>query len=110
MAEFLCVLRGGSMAKMKKDQVAEHMQTWGQYIETLSNAGQYKGGSALKDIGKMVKAPKDVSAEPSGRGKTRVTGYMILEARTIAQATKLAKSCPILEVGGNVEVRPCQVM
>ena len=37
-----------------------------------------------------------------------VGGYTLIEARDLAHAAELAKGCPILEVGGSVEVRPIQ--
>jgi hypothetical protein len=38
-----------------------------------------------------------------------VGGYIIVQADDIGQAVELSKGCPILEVGGSVEVRPVQV-
>lgn len=39
-----------------------------------------------------------------------VGGFTIIQARDLEQASKLATNCPILEVGGSVEVRPVQVL
>jgi hypothetical protein len=33
---------------------------------------------------------------------------MLIEARDITHAVELSKGCPILEVGGSVEVRPVE--
>ena len=45
---------------------------------------------------------------PDAEAKDIVGGYITVEAEDIAQAVELSKGCPILEVGGSVEVRPVQ--
>jgi len=39
-----------------------------------------------------------------------IGGYSVVEAKDLDHAAELAKGCPILEVGGSVEVRPIQRM
>ena len=34
-----------------------------------------------------------------------IGGYIIVNSATIDEAAELAKDCPILKIGGNVEVR-----
>jgi hypothetical protein len=46
---------------------------------------------------------------PYAEAKDVVGGYIIVEADNIDQAVELSKGCPILDVGGSVEVRPVQV-
>jgi hypothetical protein len=35
---------------------------------------------------------------------------MLIEAKDLQHAADLAKDCPILDVGGSVEVRPTQML
>ena len=35
-----------------------------------------------------------------------VAGFIIIEARDLAQAVELSTGCPMLDGGGSVEVRP----
>jgi len=35
---------------------------------------------------------------------------MVIEAKDLQHAAELSKGCPILEVGGSVEVRPVQIL
>ena len=51
---------------------------------------------------------KLVEDGPYAEAKDVVSGYIAVEAEDIAQAVELSKGCPILEVGGSVEVRPVQ--
>ena len=49
---------------------------------------------------------KIVTDGPYAEAKDLVGGFSLIEAKDIAQAVDLSKGCPILEVGGSVEVRP----
>ena len=42
--------------------------------------------------------------------KDIVGGFIVVGANDLVQATELSKGCPILEIGGSVEVRPVQVL
>jgi hypothetical protein len=37
-------------------------------------------------------------------------GYMFIKVESIEEAVELAQGCPILTVGGNVEIREIDVM
>jgi hypothetical protein len=39
-----------------------------------------------------------------------VGGFSLIQARDLDQAVELSKGCPILEVGGSIEVRQIQVI
>jgi len=39
-----------------------------------------------------------------------VNGYIIVDAKDLAEAAELSKGCPNLEIGGSVEVRPVRRM
>ncbi|HEY8936239.1 MAG TPA: YciI family protein [Cyclobacteriaceae bacterium] len=47
---------------------------------------------------------------PYSEIKELIGGYSIVKANSLEEATELAKGCPILTVGGNVEVREISVM
>ena len=47
---------------------------------------------------------------PYAEAKDIVNGYTLIEAKDLAQATEIAKACPILELGGSVEVRPVRIL
>ena len=55
----------------------------------------------------MVKGnQKIVTDGPYAEAKDVVGGFSVIEAKDLAQAAEISKGCPILEVGGSVEVRP----
>ena len=71
----------------------------------------------LLEVGSLAATKDSVSLRPRN-GKVTVTdgpfievkdlvaGFIVVEARDLAQAAELANGCPILEGGGSVEVRP----
>jgi len=71
---------------------------------------QDEGSSEQRpDGGAVVKGKeKSVHDGPFAEAKDVVGGYVVVEAKDLAHAVELSKSCPILEAGGSVEVRPIQ--
>ena len=47
---------------------------------------------------------------PYAEAKDIIGGYLSIEAKDLNQATELAKGCPILNIGGSVEVRQVQIV
>jgi len=68
-------------------------------------------GHPLERSGKVVRGkPVAVSDGPFAEAKDVIGGYTLIEASDLAHASEIAKGCPILEVGGEVEVRPVMKM
>jgi len=68
-------------------------------------------GHPLEAGGKVVRGTqKSVTDGPYAEAKDIVGGYILVEARDLAQAVEISKGCPILEAGGSVEVRPVQIL
>ena len=80
-------------------------------MQELGEKGHLKGGEPLKPTGRTLKGKERTStSEPVGKGRSVVDGYLIIEAKSVAEASKIAKGCPCLDIGGTVEVRPCAKM
>ena len=109
MSEFTYLFRGrktsGSPEEMQK-----HFEKWVAWFKQLDTAGRLTDpGRPLEAAGKVVSGTKKVVKDgPYAEAKDIVGGYITVEAEGIAQAVDLSKGCPILEVGGSVEVRPVQ--
>jgi hypothetical protein len=98
MAKYLLVYHGGSMAEGEEAQ-AKVMAAWGAWFQNL--------GPALADGGNPTSQAKTVASNGSvsdGGGANPATGYSLIEADNIDAAVALAKGCPVLESGGNIEV------
>jgi hypothetical protein len=86
------------------------MERWLAWFKELSAKGYLKDpGHPLEHSGKVVKGKqKIVNDGPYAEAKDVVGGYIVVEASDLAQAVEISKGCPILEVGGSVEVREIQ--
>ncbi len=109
MGEFTYLFRGRDTSA-SPEQKQKHMEKWVAWFKELGAKGHLKDpGHPLEGTGKVVKGKqKIVNDGPYAEAKDVVGGYIVIEAKDLAQATEISKGCPILEVGGSVEVRPIQ--
>lgn len=98
MAKYLFVYHGGSMPKTDAEK-AQVMDAWGKWMGGM--------GSALVDGGHPVGMSTTVKSDGSvvdNGGSNPASGYSLVEAKTVQDAIKHAKACPILAAGGSVEL------
>jgi hypothetical protein len=112
MASYIMIFRGANTRPDSPEQLQQHMQKWMTWFEGLKNVGAYQGlGAPLEAEGKVIRgARKTVSDGPYAEAKDLVGGYAIVEAKDLEAAVELARSCPIYERDGAVEVRPVRAM
>jgi hypothetical protein len=99
MTNFLLAYSGGAdMSEATPEQQQASMEAWGAWFGSL--------GAAVVDGGNPFGAGTTVSPDGStgGAGRSGLTGYSILAADGLEAAAALAKGCPLLSVGGTVEV------
>lgn len=100
MPKYFFAYHGGS-APATEEQETAAMLAWGQWMDAHE--------TALVDAGNPVGMSKTVLSDGSvieNGGSNPLTGYSILEAADIETALSIAKSSPILNDGGTVEVAP----
>ena len=97
MPKFVLAYKGGAMGRTKKEQQAA-MEAWMNWFGAL--------GTSIVDPGAPFGPSSSISSagRASKGGSSALTGYSIIEAKTMAGATKKAKGCPVLASGGTVEV------
>jgi hypothetical protein len=98
MADYVLLYRGGGMPETEEDQ-AMVMKAWDGWMHQL--------GPALKDGGNPFApgAAKTITSDGSVRdGAGSATGYSILTADSLDAATEMAKGCPVLQGGAEIEV------
>ena len=110
MSEFTYLYLGGRDTPASPEQMQQTMQKWMAWFKELGAGGHLKDhGHPLERAGKVVTGnQKIVTDGPYAEAKDVVGGFSLIEAKNLAQAVELSKGCPILEVGGSVEVRPVQ--
>jgi len=109
MSEFLLVFRrnaSDSQAQMSPEQLQAMMKPWQDWMGSLAAQNKLvNSGNRLAPEGKVVKPNNVVTDGPYVEIKEAVGGYIVISAETLDEAAELSKGCPILAVGGNVEVR-----
>jgi len=98
MAKFLLAYHGGGMPETEEEQ-AQVLAAWGEWYGKL--------GASVVDPGNPIGQTKTVGADGSvsaGGGVNPVSGYTIIDVSDIDAAAEAAKSCPIVQSGGSIEV------
>lgn len=111
MGEFTFLYRGGLNFATPEDQ-QKQMEKWMTWFKEIGEKGHVKNpGHPLERAGKIVAGkPITVSDGPFAEAKDVVSGFTLIEAKDLTEASDIAKGCPILGVGGSVEVRPVMKM
>jgi len=107
MAKFLFVYRNASDAhgKMSPEEMQQNMKKWEKWLgDGFQKGWLLDAGDGLTHEGKVVHS-KVVTDGPFMESKEIVGGFSIVQAETLDAASELAKGCPGLQSGGNVEVR-----
>lgn len=108
MNEFALIFRNDFMPEVKfsPDEMQAIMQQWQAWMSGIAAQGKMAStGNRLGGEGKTLKPGNVITNGPYAEIKEIVGGYIIIKSDTIDEATEIAKGCPILTVGGNVEVR-----
>ncbi len=99
MSDFVLLYRGGSMPESEAEQAAA-MQEWTSWFGELGSAVK-DGGNPFTQTAKSI-SPDGSISDVSAQGIA--TGYSIIEADSQDTAVTLAKGCPVLRNGGEVQV------
>jgi hypothetical protein len=113
MKEFLLLFRTdfSAMPKASPEEMQANTQRWMDWIGGIAAQNKLGDrGNRLAPEGKVLKAGNVITDGPYAEIKESLAGYSVVKAASIEEATELAKGCPILAVGGNVEIREISVM
>jgi hypothetical protein len=109
MENFLLVYRTdySAMPKASPEQAEAMTKKWMDWIASinLQNKLVDRGNRLETTTGKVVKSNNVITNGPYAEIKESIGGYSIVKAESYEEAIEIAKGCPILSVGGNVEVR-----
>ena len=110
MKEFLLVFRrefASNQAQPSPEQLQQMMKPWQDWMGGLAAQNKLvSSGNRLSPEGRVIKPGKTITNGPYVELKEAVGGYIVIKANTLDEAAELSKGCPILQMGGNVEVRP----
>lgn len=108
MNEFAFIFRNDfhPEAQYSPDEMQEILKQWQTWMGGMAAKGQLaNSGTRLGGDGKTVKPSNVVTDGPYAEIKEIITGVIAVKATNIDEAAEIAKGCPILNAGGNVEVR-----
>ena len=80
-------------------------QKWGIWIGGIASQAKLVSTHQLGSTGRQLHASGTTTDAVMIRDKMMVGGNMVVKAKTLDEATEMAKGCPILGTGGVVEVR-----
>ncbi|WP_375582805.1 YciI family protein [Cyclobacterium xiamenense] len=104
--EFMLLFRyEPSNEEPTQEQLQEMEKHWGEFIGGIAMQGNLVSTHQLGFEGKRISP--DLTTEDGFHisDSQIIGGNMVLKAESIESATELAKKCPILFMGGTVEVR-----
>tara|TARA_R110002072_G_scaffold256513_2_gene415353 strand:- start:1978 stop:2319 length:342 start_codon:yes stop_codon:yes gene_type:complete len=113
MTKYLYLFRGGDARRLDSspEEMQEHMQKWGNWMQGLAEKGSLVDGLPLAKEGKVLSKDGNTATDgPFAEGAEIVGGYLIVNAENMEQASEIAKGCPIFEHEGTVEVREIMSM
>jgi hypothetical protein len=99
MTNYVLIYNRGSRPQSEAGQAAA-MQAWGAWYRGLGNA-LVDAGNPFTPKAKSIASDGTVSDGPAG---TMASGYTVIKADSLDQAAEMAKSCPVLQSGGQVTV------
>jgi len=108
MHEFVMIFRNESVGEIKLS--SEGMLTvskdWENWIGGIAAQNKLAStGARLGGDGKTIRPGNVVTNGPYAEIKEIIGGLIIVKADSIEEAALMANDCPILSIGGNVEIR-----
>lgn len=91
--------------KPSPEQIQAMITKYQDWIGGIAAQGKFLSTNRLGFEGKTLKSNNVITDGPYAEIKEIVGGYMLVKANDLNDAMNLAQGCPILTIGGSVEVR-----
>jgi hypothetical protein len=91
--------------KPSAEEQAQMRQQWGSFIGNIALKEKLVSTHQLGFEGKKISSDLTVSDGVVVQENQTLGGNMIVKANSMEEATEMAKACPIITMGGTVEVR-----
>jgi len=109
MDEFLLVFRRDFLTKEEQpspEEMQDHLKNWKKWYDILRENDRLARPLQRWDgEGKILTKNKTLLNGPYAEIKESIGGLVIIKAVNYDDAVKVAKGCPIFDMGGNVEIR-----
>jgi len=108
MKEFLFVYRNdfSALPSVTKEEAQKNTKKWMDWMGSIAAQNKLSNkGNRLTTTGRVLRANNKVTDGPYSEIKESIGGYSIVKVDSYEEAVELAKGCPVLSLGGNVEIR-----
>lgn len=106
LQEFMLLFRmTPSNERPTAEQIATMQNQWKNYIGSIASQAKLVSTSRLGFEGSCLNPQGQVSNNIYVADNEMLSGNMIVKAMNLTEAENLAKNCPVLSMGGSVEVR-----
>jgi hypothetical protein len=107
MNEFMMIFRHipDTTFQPTMEQIEASIRQWQDWIASIAAQGKFVSTNQLGFEGKTISHDDIITDGPYAEVKEIIGGYIIVKAASLAEATQLAKGCPIFMIHGTVEVR-----
>lgn len=84
------------------------LSEWNTWFESLLQSQVIQGGNPVEPEGRVISGPGGGSVHDGAfsEGKETISGYFVIRAASLEEATAIGRECPNLRHGMTVEVRP----
>ncbi|NML39851.1 transcription initiation protein [Chitinophaga sp. G-6-1-13] len=98
-------------AQRSPEEMQANTKKWMDWIGGIAAQNKLADrGNRLEQTGKVIRPNNVVTDGPFTEIKETLGGYTVIQANSLEEAAELAKGCPVLAVGGNVEIREISVL
>lgn len=109
MKEFIFLFRSASSpadAQLSPEQLQNMIKPWQDWMGSIAAQNKLADpGNRLGRESATVHPGNVVTDGPYAEIKEMLGGYIMVKTESLQEAVELAKACPILTIGGTVEIR-----
>lgn len=108
MKEFVLIFRNSfSDQAPSPEQMQQVLSEWMNWMGNVAAQDKLvdKGNRLSMTEAKTISADNSITDGPYTEIKEFINGYIIVKTADINEAMDIARGCPILKIGGKVEVR-----
>lgn len=109
MSEFILLFRQSTLERsvLSPTELEAMTKRWQAWVGGIEAQGKLaSNGIRLATEGKVLRANGLITDGPFVEVKERLGSFLVVNAGSLDEATTLAHGCPVLAIGGSVEIRP----
>ncbi|GAB3223385.1 YciI family protein [Spirosoma arcticum] len=109
MSEFILLFRQSTVERnaISPTELEAMTKRWQAWVGGIAAQGKLaSNGTRLSTESNVLRADGLITDGPFVEVKERLGSFLIVNAGSLDEATALAHGCPVLAIGGSVEIRP----